>query len=379
VTGGLPLADPAGRRQALLLSGSLGLGHDVMAEACAVSLRQRGWATETMDSLRLMGEAAGGMGERTFKALLAIPGLYDAFHFEQLRPGGRLSRLAENASSKYAVPALRAELANRPVELLISVFATGAAAASRVKAEQPGLTTVVFCTDVCPHRLWVHDNTDLYLVTSETARRFVWRFHPGARVVVVPAPVRPQFYEAPLQADARAELGIPVDAPCVLLMAGSWGIKQLAALAEELAEAGIYTLAVAGRNARVAAALRRRAHSERLVPFGFTERIPTLMAAADVVITSSGDTCSEARVIGRQLLLLDVVPGHGRENLQQELERGSADVAPAEPERFRRSVLACLDHVKPPTARIAQTPAAWERAFEAALVEIGLADTAISP
>jgi len=164
----------------------------------------------------------------------------------------------------------------------------------------------------------------------------------------------------------------------VLLMAGSWGIKQLASLAGELADAGVYTLAVAGRNATVAAALRRT-RSERLIPFGFTERIPTLMAAADVVITSSGDTCSEARVIGRQLLLLDVVPGHGRENLQQELERGSADVAPAEPARFRRSVLACLDQVKPPTARVAQTPAAWERAFEAALVEIGLADTAISP
>jgi len=107
MTADLPVSESAPLRQALLLSGSLGLGHDVMAEACAVSLRQRGWATETMDSLRLMGDAAGGMGERTFKALLAIPGLYDAFHFDQLRPGGRLSRLAENASSKYAVPWVR--------------------------------------------------------------------------------------------------------------------------------------------------------------------------------------------------------------------------------------------------------------------------------
>jgi len=60
------------------------------------------------------------------------------------------------------------------------------------------------------------------------------------------------------------------------------------------------------------------------------------MAAADLVITSSGDTCSEARVIGRHLLLLDVVPGHGRENLQHELSRGSADVTSAEPNALRR-------------------------------------------
>ena len=226
----------------------------------------------------------------------------------------------------------------------------------------------------------MHDNTDLYLVTSETARRFVWRFHPGARVVVVPAPVRPRFYDAPTQAEARQQLGIPAGEPCVLLMAGSWGIKQLAPMAEALAGAGIYTLAVAGRNPAVEGALRAsQARYDRLVPFGFTDRIPTLMAASDVVISSSGDTCSEARVIGRHLLLLDVVPGHGRENLQQELERGSADVAPAEPEEFRRSVLACLDQVKPPTARVAQSPAAWENAFGTALVQVGLADAPTMP
>jgi len=43
-------------------------------------------------------------------------------------------------------------------------------------------------------------------------------------------------------------------------------------------------------------------------------------------VTSSGDTCREARVIGRGLILLDVVPGHGRENLMHELELGDAAV-----------------------------------------------------
>jgi UDP-N-acetylglucosamine:LPS N-acetylglucosamine transferase len=235
--------------------------------------------------------------------------------------------------------------------------------------------TAVFCTDVCPHAIWVHDNTDLYLVTSETARGFVRRFHPRADVAVVPTPVRPQFYSAPTQHDARQELGVPDGAPCVLLMAGSWGIGPLVELAEALAAAGIYTLAVAGRNGAVEASLNAaHARHEQVVPFGFTDRIPTLMAAADVVITSSGDTCSEARVIGRHLLLLDVVPGHGRENLQHELERGSADVAPLDPQALRRSVLACLERVTPPTTRVVQTPAAWEAAFEAALGRIGLAD-----
>jgi processive 1,2-diacylglycerol beta-glucosyltransferase len=362
---------------ALLLSGSIGMGHDVMAEACATSLERRGWTTDMVDSIRLMGERSGGLGERVFRALMAVPGVYDAFHFEQLRQGGRLALLAERASSKYLVPALEAELAQRPADFVVAVFATGAAAAARVKDRWPGLRTAVFCTDVCPHRMWVHENTDLYLVTSETARRFVLRFHPRAEAVVVPAPARPSFYSAPTQSRARDELGVPDDARCVLLMGGSWGMGPLLEVATALSAAGVYTLAVAGRNAALEASLRAAASRERrLIPFGFTDRIPTLMAASDLVITSSGDTCSEARVIGRHLLLLDVVPGHGRENLQQELERGSADVAPADADGLCRAALACLDRIAGPTAEPLRSPTAWEQAFEGALARIGLADVA---
>jgi UDP-N-acetylglucosamine:LPS N-acetylglucosamine transferase len=355
-----------------MLSGSIGMGHDVMAEACAVSLRERGWETATLDSMRLMGPSASGLGERVFRGLLAVPGAYDAFHFEQLRTGGRLARFAERASAKYAVPALRADLATRPADLVVSVFATGAAAAARIKAEHPGMRTATFCTDVCPHRLWVHESTDLYLVTSQTAAGFIRCFHPEAEIAIVPAPARPQFYKAPTQREARVALDLPEDASCVLLMGGSWGLGPLLELAEALARANIFTLTVAGHNAALEEALHRLHRREpRVLPFGFTDRIPELMAASDVVITSSGDTCSEARVIGRELLLLDVVPGHGRENLQHELSRGGAAAAPSDPAGLRRAVLAALARVSPPTERVVQTADAWEQAFGDALTRIG--------
>jgi UDP-N-acetylglucosamine:LPS N-acetylglucosamine transferase len=361
-------------RHALLLSGSIGMGHDVVAEACAASLQQRQWTTQILDSIRLMGERSGGLGERTFRAMLATPGLYDAFHFHQLRQGGRLAERADRASAHYLVPALEAQLSREPARLLISVFATGAGAASRVKVRYPGLVTAVFCTDVDPHRLWVHGNTDLYLVTSVTARAFVRRFHPEAEVAIVPTPVRAPFYSAPDQAAARAELNVPADARCVLLMGGAWGLGPLLRCATSLAASGIYTLAVAGRNPRLEAALRAAAAETagRLVPFGYTDAVATLMAASDLVITTSGDTCAEARVGGRRLMLLDAVPGPGRENLQHELERGNADVAPADPAGLVRAVSAALDREPAAVDRGDATPAAWEQAFGAALARVGL-------
>jgi UDP-N-acetylglucosamine:LPS N-acetylglucosamine transferase len=255
---------------------------------------------------------------------------------------------------------------------VVSVFATAAAAVNRAVEGATAPAHVVFCTDVTPHRVWVQEGTDLFLVTSEVAACAVRRYRPEAAIAVVPPPLRAAFYSAPTPAEARAEFGVPEDAPCVLLMSGAWGLGPVAEAAEALAEAGPHVLAVAGRNHRLEARLRAVAKRQpRLHPFGYTERIPALMAAADLVVTTSGDTCSEARALGRPLLLLDAVQGHGRDNLQHELELGHADVASARPAEVVRNALAALERQQPSPRTPDRGP--WEKAFAAALDRLGLA------
>jgi processive 1,2-diacylglycerol beta-glucosyltransferase len=370
------MSEPAARpRSALLLSGSIGMGHDALAAACAAPLERRGFSTQTLDAMRLLGRRGNSAGEAVFRTMLAVPGLFDAFHFAALRPGGALARFADSAASRQVVPRLRAHLDQHHADLAISVFATGAAAVSRLAERYPAMSHVVFCTDVTPHRLWVQRNVDLYLVTSAVAEAAVRRFEPDARVQVVPAPVRPAFYQAPSQSAARERLSVPLEERCVLLMSGAWGLGPVAAAAEALGRAGVHVLAVAGRNARLERRLAAvAARQPRVRAIGFTDRVPELMAAADLVITSSGDTCTEARVIGRPLLLLDVVPGHGRDNLQHELELGDAGVTSPDPTAVLRTTLSALDRAKPPEplgGAPARPAAAFEAAFSLALDGIG--------
>jgi UDP-N-acetylglucosamine:LPS N-acetylglucosamine transferase len=366
-------------RSALLLSGSIGMGHDVLATACAATLETQGWSTSTLDALRMMGRRRGSAGEAVFRAMLGVPGLYDAFHFASLRTGGRLARMADAGARRQLAPRLRDHLDEHPADLLISVFATGAAAASELAPRYPAMRHIVFCTDVTPHRLWVHRNVDLYLVTSEVAEVAVLRFQPDARVQVIPAPVREPFYRAPSQARARASLGIPQSERCVLLMSGAWGLGPVAAAAEALAEAGVHVLAVAGRNERLARKLTgAQARQPRLHAIGYTDRVPALMAAADLVITSSGDTCTEARTVGRPLLLLDVVQGHGRDNLQHELELGNAMVTSAGAADVTRCALAALDRAKPAPAGPLRSSAEFQAAFSAAVNSHGSASASVS-
>lgn len=363
------------RRDALLLSASIGMGHDMMAGACQRSLARRGWSTLTLDAMSLLGRRKGRAGERVFRSMLAVPGLYDAFYFGSLRSGGRLAQLAGAAASHNILPRLRRQFDTRPPDLVISVFATAAAAVSKLHVRYPGMSHVVFCTDATPHRLWIHPHVDLYLVTSPVAESAVLRFAPGAEVVVAPAPVRPAFYHPPSQDEARERLRVPADEQSVLLMSGAWGLGPLADIAAALASHGLHVFAVAGRNAKLQARLRAAERElPRLHAIGYTDRIPELMAAADLVITSSGETCTEARVIGRHLLLLDVVQGHGRDNLQYELERGDASVTSARPADVVRNTLAALDRIKPPSGASHSTEhsdADWEASFTAALEQIG--------
>jgi processive 1,2-diacylglycerol beta-glucosyltransferase len=361
-------------RQAVILSGSLGSGHDVIAEAVASSLARLGWDSRTLDCMGLLGRRAGQVGDWVFRRLTAMPGVYDGLHFAHLRQGSRLAMAMDVAATSRLVPALEAELRREPAGLMVAVFATGASAAARLAESAGGCRRVVLCADAVPHSLWVHDGIDLFLVTSAAAAASVRRYVPGAQVRVVPPPVRSAFYDRVPQAAARQSLGIPAYAQCVLLMGGGWGLGPLEQAARALAEAGVHVLAVAGRNDRLAARLTDLARREpRVHPFGFTGRIVELMTACDVVVTLPGaTTCAEARAVGRRLVLLDAMPGHGRENVQHELELGGADVCNPRPQDLTASVLAALNQARRRLPSRGQVAGGWDGAFAAALASIDL-------
>ena len=356
-----------------MLSGSLGLGHEMMMRGCASLLERSGWRTRSLDSMALLGPRAGAVGERLFGSLVSVPGIYDGLHFAHLRTGSKLADFMGRRAAGRLVPALAADLEQRPADLILSVFATGASAAAKLKARTPGRRTVVLCTDVTLHRIWVCDGTDLFLVTSQAAAASVRRFLPRAAVSVVPAPVRPAFYAAPSQPEAREALGIPPGDPCLLVIDSGWGFGPLVRSVAALAQAGVHVLAVAGRQRVIEQQLRALARtSRRIVPFGFTDRVPELMAAADVVLALPGAvTCSEARVVGRPLLLLDVMPGHGRDNLQHELETGAAEVCGPSLAGVTASALALLGRTTRPAPRSGLAPR-WEPAYAAAFRQIGV-------
>ena len=142
------------------------------------------------------GHGWGPAAEATFRRMLTVPGLYDAFHYAALRTGNRLALQADAASGSGSCRSCATTSTDIPSSWRSRSARPGASAVSTVAARYPSMRHIVFCTDASPHRLWIHPNVDLYLVTSAAAEPAVHRFQPEARVLVIPPPVRARVLPA---------------------------------------------------------------------------------------------------------------------------------------------------------------------------------------
>ena len=267
---------------------------------------------------------------------------------------------------------LRYELDDFVPDVVVPVFNPAAPVVSHLRRSGYSFRTIAYAPGSFADRWWVQETTDLFLVSSRVAAASIRRFWPEARVEVITDPLRPEYWAAPSQEEARASLGIPPGVPCALVVCGSLGHGRPDLIAKELAEDGLWVIAAGGTNDTLVKRLRAFSRSQpNLLAFGFTDRFPELIAASDVVVTSTGVTCSAARAIGRSLVLLDVVPGHGREQSPPRA-RAFAAVSSTKPSIVRRTVRTVLaDPVGfQPTAT--PEPGLAQRQFVEALRSIGM-------
>ncbi len=181
--------------------------------------------------------------------------------------------------------------------------------ATQARCETPLVTILTDLVDYPPH-FWI-ERQQQYLVcgTANAAEQAIAMGHPPERVFRTSGMiVRPEFYgqmELSLEAE-RGRLGLDRELPTGIVMFGSYGSSQIAAIAKKIEAAGLKTqfIFVCGHNDK----LRERIESMELsYPFhcvGFTNEIPYYMKLADFFIGKPGPgSISEALVMGLPLIV----------------------------------------------------------------------------
>jgi hypothetical protein len=139
--------------------------------------------------------------------------------------------------------------------------------------------------------------------------------------------------DLPDRATARQSLGLDNDEQLVLVVAGAWGIGDVSKTFDKILDSGRYTpLAVCGNNEQLRKRLLTRDGGHVL---GWTDEMPTLMAAADALVQNAGGlTCMEAFAAGLPVVSFEAIAGHGIDNAEQMADAGVAAYAAHEDELF---------------------------------------------
>ncbi|GAA1877785.1 MGDG synthase family glycosyltransferase [Streptantibioticus ferralitis] len=309
-----PASPPERPLRALVITGSVGAGHN-------------GAATELVRRLEAQGV------EATYRDYLdTLPRAYrrvlrDGYAFSASRAPrvfDWLFRSEERDSTVRTLTMHLCRLACRDMadwvgqgyDVVVTTFPFAAQSLGMLKED--GILTapaVCYLTDPAPHRLWVHPRVDAHLtVTQATATEGSARY--GVPMTAA-GPLAPAAFAEPVDAAdrqaLRAELGVPADHRMALLVTGSMGLGDVMASVRAVhAVPGTVPVVLCGRNER----LRQRvAGLPGVVALGWRDDMPRFMSAADVLVHNAGGlSLTEALVAGLPAVSYEVLSGHGRAN-----------------------------------------------------------------
>jgi len=324
-------------RRVLIVSAGIGEGHNAAGRALAEAA-PRAWPgceVGWLDALDAAGYRFARLARRFYVTQVrSTPAAYDYFYFAMWRHPWYLNSTRDGMGALFGRRMAAPVRAFAP-DVIMSTYPLASAGLSWLRRRglldsRVGAWVPAFS----PHPSWLYPALDRTYVMHSEAVRVAVRAEPGMSLAVGALPVRDGFAPASAadQAAARVRLGLAPDGFTVLVSTGSLGFGRVERTVAAILAAGpqVRAIVTCGRNQGLQRQLAARGWPPgRLRVTGWTDDMPTLMAAADVVVSNGGGgTALEAMATGRPVLITDPVPGHGRDNGRLMAAAGLALLAP---------------------------------------------------
>ena len=311
----------------LIISASMGAGHDGAARELQRRLRRDGHDATVVDYLTAFPLGLGRVVRTGYRWELRLaPWTYEwTYRLWYLLPVMAAPLMA--VLSLFTERKVQRWVVETGADTVVSTYPLASLTIGRARRRgRLAVPTSTFITDFAVHPLWAARGVDLNLTVHPQAAGSV-HDQTGAPAAA-PGPMVDDRFLAlvPSRTEARARLGIPADARVALIVAGSWGVGAVRRTFDDIvASPGWQPLAVCGHNKRLRRALESRRAGWVL---GWTDQMPALMAAADVLVENAGGlTCMEAFAVGLPVVSYRPIAGHGRGNARDMATAGVADFA----------------------------------------------------
>ncbi|HZO99061.1 MAG TPA: glycosyltransferase [Terriglobia bacterium] len=308
---------PSVNNRIAILTLSVGAGHVRAAEVIerALSDGENNLDVQTIDALSLARRGFVWAYVNTYWLMLQRAPWLWRWLFETRQKKRHTSTAPHWFFRWGCVEVLRTLRAMEPKLVVVNEIGAAEIAALGKRESWFSCPILAVQTDYQTEPPWVQEEIDAYCVGSEEARAQLlgWGISPN-RVFVCGIPIDPTFALSFDKRELMQSLGLDAHRPTVLVMGGGMGPVPLHEVVESLNRCGLplQVIAVAGHNQGT----RRHLESLRgklamdLRILGWSENIPELMAAADLLITKPGGvTSAEALAAGIPMLLTHPIPG----------------------------------------------------------------------
>ncbi|HTU78945.1 MAG TPA: glycosyltransferase [Solirubrobacteraceae bacterium] len=305
----------------LILSADVGEGHAAAARALAEQIEssEQHAAVTVIDGLAAMGPLVRPVVEDGYRVQLRFfPWTYSLVYWllEKVVPVRALTRRLLCLAG--ARPLARAIAEHEP-DVVVSTYPAVTVVLARLRRTgQVRCSTVATITDLTGLFFWAQRGIDVHLVMYGESMPSVERIAGRGSVRLVRPLISAEFLQPRCPAEARRALGLPEEGRTVVVSGGGWGVGDIAGAVREFTKVPEVTgiVCLAGRNEQLASKLRNTFAAEpRVRVYAFTDKMPEILAAADVLVHSTGGvTCLEARAAGTPVVSYGLPVGHARLN-----------------------------------------------------------------
>ena len=318
------LGDEDRPQRVLVLSADVGEGHAAAARAMAEQVEASPEHAEVtvIDGLAAMGRVLRPVVEDGYRVQLRVmPWSYTIVYWllEHVLP---VRWTARRLLCMFGSRPLARTIREHDPDVVVSTYPAVTVVLARLRRRgEISCTTVATITDLTGLFFWAQPGIDMHLVMYGESMPSVERIAGEGSVRLVRPLISAEFLEPRCATEARAELGLPEDGRMVLVSGGGWGVGDIAGAVREFVRTPEVTsiVCLAGRNEQAEHKLREMFAGEpRVHVYGFTDKMPELLAAADVLVHSTGGvTCLEARAAGTPVVSYGLPVGHARLNTRE--------------------------------------------------------------
>jgi processive 1,2-diacylglycerol beta-glucosyltransferase len=308
-------------RRVLILSADVGEGHAAAARALAQQIEASPQQAEVtvIDGLAAMGRVLRPVVEDGYRVQLRLfPWTYTLVYWmlEHVLP---FRLVARKLLCKLGSGPLGRTIAEHDPDVIVSTYpAVTVVLAHLRRTGQVDCATVATITDLTGLFFWAQPGIDMHLVMYGESMPSVERIAGEGSVRLVRPLISAEFLEPRCATESRQALGLPEDGRMVVVSGGGWGVGDIAGAVGEFVRTPEVTsiVCLAGRNEQLQEKLGLVfADEPRVHVYGFTDKMPELLAAADVLVHSTGGvTCLEARAAGTPVVSYGLPVGHARLN-----------------------------------------------------------------